>query len=127
MSKKFCHCGTEIPEGRLKALPNTTTCTSCSETGRKGAVTVQIGDGDHTYNDIVILEPEQVNHYNQLFNKPTEDDIFSEDPELTIETVVTPEDPNIESFEQNEEDIYERGEDLIEEIEDQDWELSEED
>ena len=120
MSKKLCHCGTEIPEGRLKALPNTTTCTSCSETGRKGAVTVQIGEGDHTYNDIVILEPEQVNHYNQLFGK-VDDDIFSEDLELTTETVVTSEDSNDE----NEEDIYEREEELIDELENQDWELSE--
>ena len=125
MSKKLCHCGTEIPEGRLKALPSTTTCTSCSETGRKGAVTVQIGEGDHTYNDIVILEPEQVNHYNQLFGKVDEDDIFSEDPELTTETVVTSEDSNTNSFDENEEDIYEREEELIDELENQDWELSE--
>jgi len=123
MSKKFCHCGTEIPEGRLKALPKTTTCTSCSETGRKGAVTVQIGDGDHTYNDIVILEPEQVNHYNQLFNKVDEDDIFSEDLELTTETSEV---PIIAPLDENEGDIYEQDEDPIDEIEDIDLDLSEE-
>jgi len=123
MSKKLCHCGTEIPEGRLKALPKTTTCTSCSETGRKGAVTVQIGDGDHTYNDIVILEPEQVNHYNQLFNKVDEDDIFSEDLELTTETSEV---PIIAPLDENEGDIYEQDEDPIDEIEDIDLDLSEE-
>lgn len=123
MSKKFCHCGTEIPEGRLKALPTTTTCTSCSETGRKGAITVQIGDGDHTYNDIVILEPEQVNHYNQLFGKVDEDDIFSEDLELTTETSEV---PIIAPLDENEGDIYEQDEDPIEEIEDIDLDLSEE-
>jgi hypothetical protein len=123
MSKKFCHCGTEIPEGRLKALPTTTTCTSCSETGRKGAVTVQIGDGDHTYNDIVILEPEQVNHYNQLFNTVDEDDIFSEDLELTTETSEV---PIIAPLDENEGDIYEQDEDPIDEIEDIDLDLSEE-
>jgi hypothetical protein len=123
MSKKFCHCGTEIPEGRLKALPKTTTCTSCSETGRKGAVTVQIGDGDHTYNDIVILEPEQVNHYNQLFGKVDEDDIFSEDLELTTEISEV---PVIAPLDENEGDIYEHDEDPIDEIEDIDLDLSEE-
>jgi hypothetical protein len=123
MSKKFCHCGTEIPEGRLKALPTTTTCTSCSETGRKGAITVQIGDGDHTYNDIVILEPEQVNHYNQLFGKVDEDDIFSEDLELTTETSEV---PIIAPLDENEGDIYEQDEDPIDEIEDIDLDLSEE-
>jgi len=123
MSKKFCHCGTEIPEGRLKALPKTTTCTSCSETGRKGAVTVQIGDGDHTYNDIVILEPEQVNHYNQLFNTVDEDDIFSEDLELTTEISEV---PIIAPLDENEGDIYEQDEDPIDEIEDIDLDLSEE-
>jgi len=123
MSKKLCHCGTEIPEGRLKALPKTTTCTSCSETGRKGAVTVQIGDGDHTYNDIVILEPEQVNHYNQLFGKVDEDDIFSEDLELTTETSEV---PIIAPLDENEGDIYEQDEDPIDEIEDIDLDLSEE-
>ena len=123
MSKKLCHCGTEIPEGRLKALPTTTTCTSCSETGRKGAITVQIGDGDHTYNDIVILEPEQVNHYNQLFGKVDEDDIFSEDLELTTETSEV---PIIAPLDENEGDIYEQDEDPIEEIEDIDLDLSEE-
>jgi hypothetical protein len=123
MSKKLCHCGTEIPEGRLKALPKTTTCTSCSETGRKGAITVQIGDGDHTYNDIVILEPEQVNHYNQLFSKVDEDDIFSEDLELTTETSEV---PIIAPLDENEGDIYEQDEDPIDEIEDIDLDLSEE-
>ena len=123
MSKKLCHCGTEIPEGRLKALPTTTTCTSCSETGRKGAITVQIGDGDHTYNDIVILEPEQVNHYNQLFGKVDEDDIFSEDLELTTETSEV---PIIAPLDENEGDIYEQDEDPIDEIEDIDLDLSEE-
>ena len=33
--KKHClRCGEQIPEGRLKALPNTTTCTACSSTNR---------------------------------------------------------------------------------------------
>lgn len=30
MSKKCIDCGNNIPEGRLKALPKTLTCTKCS-------------------------------------------------------------------------------------------------
>lgn len=117
MSKKFCHCGAEIPEGRLKALPNTTTCMAHSETGRKGAVTVQIGEGDHTYNDIVILEPEQIEQYNQLMNAFNIDP-FEEEPEESTET------PEVVESLEDEEDIYEREEDLIDDLDDQDWELS---
>ena len=118
MSKKFCHCGAEIPEGRLKALPNTTTCMSHSETGRKGAVTVQIGEGDHTYNDIVILEPEQIEQYNQLMNAFGITDSFEEEPEEPTETIEAPK-PS-----EDEEDIYDREEDLVDDLDDQDWELS---
>jgi len=114
MSKKFCHCGAEIPEGRLKALPNTTTCMSHSETGRKGAVTVQIGEGDHTYNDIVILEPEQIEQYNQLMS------IFNIDP-FEEEPVEPTENVEVAKPLDDEEDIYEREEDLEEDL---DWELS---
>lgn len=117
MSKKFCHCGAEIPEGRLKALPNTTTCMAHSETGRKGAVTVQIGEGDHTYNDIVILEPEQIEQYNQLMSAFNIDP-FEEEPEESTET------PEVVESSEDEEDIYEREEDLIDDLDDQDWELS---
>jgi hypothetical protein len=118
MSKKFCHCGAEIPEGRLKALPNTTTCMAHSETGRKGAVTVQIGEGDHTYNDIVILEPEQIEQYNQLMGAFGINDPFEEEPEESIET------PEVVESSEDEEDIYEREEDLVDDLDDQDWELS---
>lgn len=117
MSKKFCHCGAEIPEGRLKALPNTTTCMTHSETGRKGAVTVQIGEGDHTYNDIVILEPEQIEQYNQLMSA-FNIDLFEEEPEESTET------PEVVESSEDEEDIYEREEDLVDDLDDQDWELS---
>ena len=35
METKNCiHCEQPIPEGRLKALPKTQTCTGCSQTGR---------------------------------------------------------------------------------------------
>jgi hypothetical protein len=73
MNKKFCNCGEEIPEGRLKILPNTKTCVKCSETGRKEAVTIQLGEGDHIYNEIIILEPEEVSRIQ--YKKENSDEI----------------------------------------------------
>lgn len=49
-------CGEVIPEGRLKALPQTKVCVACSGTRMKRAVTVTKGEGDHTWNDIVIMD-----------------------------------------------------------------------
>lgn len=57
--KNYCvKCGSEIPEARMKVLPLTKTCVNCSETGRKSGMTVQLGEGDHTFNEILILDPE---------------------------------------------------------------------
>lgn len=45
-------CGCEIPLGRLKAIPNTKTCTSCSNTDRYGCINVI---NHKTGNEIQIL------------------------------------------------------------------------
>ena len=58
MSKICKSCGEEIHPGRLKALPTATTCVECSTTGKKAGVTVTLGEGDHTYNEIEILDEE---------------------------------------------------------------------
>lgn len=66
MMRRNCDsCGEEIPIKRLEILPNTKTCVNCSQTGKKGGITLQLGEGDHTYNEIVILEPEDVTKYNE--------------------------------------------------------------
>lgn len=53
MAKRICSCGTEIPEARLKALPDTETCVECSEVkpikgvmiyDHKTAPTLELGD-----------------------------------------------------------------------------------
>jgi len=59
MQKRFCKvCGEEIHPLRLKVLPNTVTCVEHSTTGQKRARTLSLGQGDHNYNEIEILEEE---------------------------------------------------------------------
>lgn len=51
---KLCNnCGEPIPEGRLKALPNTETCVNCSGTNKKKAFVVITGKDTYTELDIV--------------------------------------------------------------------------
>ena len=57
MTKKCTGCGNDIHPKRLELVPKTTQCVECSTTGRKSGVTVTIGEGDHTFNDIIIIEP----------------------------------------------------------------------
>lgn len=59
-------CGEEIHPGRLKALPTATTCVECSTTGRKAGVTVTLGEGDHTYNEIIIMEHDEFVKYKEV-------------------------------------------------------------
>lgn len=77
MSTLCIKCKEEIPEGRLKALPGATTCVSCSSSRMKRAVTITGGEGEDTYNDLIIMEAEE---YEYIFGKdnlntpPFEDD-----------------------------------------------------
>jgi hypothetical protein len=77
---KICvSCGREINPLRVKALPATKLCIGCAEgkVGRKRGVSVVYGEGDHTYNDLVILEEEDY-----LKSNPTETrDITDVEPE----------------------------------------------
>jgi len=49
-------CSNPIPEGRLKALLNTKTCTECSRTGKVGGHVVI--SGKNTYSEIQIVDAE---------------------------------------------------------------------
>ena len=62
-------CGEEIHPKRLEILPNTKHCVACSDVGRKRGVTVQRGEGDHSYTDVVIMEEKQFIDY-MLKDKP---------------------------------------------------------
>ena len=56
-------CGEPIHPKRIEILPNTKHCVACSDVGRKRGVTVQRGEGDHSYTDVVIMEEKQFIQY----------------------------------------------------------------
>jgi hypothetical protein len=59
MVKRFCKvCGEQIHPMRLKVLPTAVTCVEHSNTGQKRARTLSLGQGDHNYNEIEILDEE---------------------------------------------------------------------
>jgi len=56
-------CGEPIPEGRLKAIPTTKVCVNCSGVSKKRSVTITGGEGEDTYNDIVIMTQREYEDY----------------------------------------------------------------
>lgn len=59
-------CGIEIPLGRLKCVPNTKTCVKCSDVKYKAGITVTRGEGDHTYNETIIMEYDEFVQYEKM-------------------------------------------------------------
>ena len=49
MSRQCITCGVEIDPRRIAILPHTQTCTQHSTAEKKVALTVQMGEGDHTW------------------------------------------------------------------------------
>ena len=58
MSRKCITCGIEIDPRRIAILPNTQTCTQHSTAEKKVAVTVQMGEGNHTWIETFAVERE---------------------------------------------------------------------
>ena len=58
MSRQCITCGIEIDPRRIKILPHTQTCTQHSTAEKKVAVTVQMGEGDHTWIETYAVERE---------------------------------------------------------------------
>lgn len=83
MTVECIKCKGAIPEGRLKALPGATTCVSCSSSKMKRSITVTKGEGEDTYNDIVIMEADQYNEFfgkkNQLTSNFRDDELIYND------------------------------------------------
>ena len=58
--RKCIKCQEIINPLRIKALPKTMTCVDCSTVGIKKGVSVMLGEKDHTWNDMMIMEPDEV-------------------------------------------------------------------
>jgi hypothetical protein len=56
MSRQCITCGIEIDPRRIAILPHTQTCTQHSTAEKKVAVTVQMGEGDHTWIETYALD-----------------------------------------------------------------------
>ena len=56
MSRQCITCGVEIDPRRIKILPHTQTCTQHSTAEKKIAMTVQMGEGDHTWIETYAME-----------------------------------------------------------------------
>jgi len=70
---KCVKCNVQIHPLRVKALPNTKVCVDCSSTGCYRAVTTTHGTGDHTWNDIKVMTPEQFSQYQNSNSSDDED------------------------------------------------------
>tara|TARA_B110000285_G_C15015015_1_gene558566 strand:- start:135 stop:566 length:432 start_codon:yes stop_codon:yes gene_type:complete len=77
--KKCIHCEEEIHPLRVKVLPNTTTCVSCSTEAPKRGRVLTLGTGDHTYTQIEILTNDQ---YRESVRLEFGDKLIVEDLEL---------------------------------------------
>jgi hypothetical protein len=64
--RKCIKCREAINPLRLKALPTAKTCVECSTTGAKRGVPMMYGEKDHTWTDMVIMEPEEYDRFEKL-------------------------------------------------------------
>jgi hypothetical protein len=67
--RKCLKCREVINPLRLKALPTAKTCVECSTTGAKRGVPMMYGEKDHTWTDMVIMEPEEFDRFEKLNNQ----------------------------------------------------------
>jgi RNA polymerase-binding transcription factor DksA len=66
--RKCYVCGEEINPKRLEILPNTQTCTQHSTVEKKVAVVTQMGEGDHTWTEVFVVEREEYDRMEELKN-----------------------------------------------------------
>jgi hypothetical protein len=64
--RKCLKCREAINPLRLKALPTAKTCVECSTTGAKRGVPMMYGEKDHTWTDMVIMDPEEFDRFEKL-------------------------------------------------------------
>jgi hypothetical protein len=87
MESRLCvYCKQEINPLRLKALPSAKTCVDCSTTGAKRGVPMMFGEKDHTWTDMIIMDPEDLNRYETVKNQKSrfDDEEEEEDDDMSI-------------------------------------------
>ena len=77
--KRCIHCKEEIHPLRVKVLPHTETCVTCSTEGPKRGRILTLGSGDHTYTEIEVLDEDQ---YREAVRLEFGDKMIVEDLEL---------------------------------------------
>jgi hypothetical protein len=87
--KKCIVCKDPIHPKRLEILPSATRCVACSNTKAKAGITVTKGEGDHTYNETIIMEHDEYVKFKE-----------SEVKTKRVDEIVHPDD-----FEEEEEEI----------------------
>jgi len=77
IEERICvKCREAINPLRLKALPTARTCVECSTTGAKRGVPMMYGEKDHTWTDMVIMEPEEYDRFEKLNKQVSSFDVL---------------------------------------------------
>lgn len=79
-TKQCIVCGNDIPQGRLKAIPDTKTCTGCTTENRYYANQIVANDEEYTELQF-IKDPNTISQIRQYKNENT----TGSTPELNIE------------------------------------------
>jgi hypothetical protein len=74
--RKCIKCREAINPLRLKALPTAKTCVECSTTGAKRGVPMMYGEKDHTWTDMIIMEPEEFDRFEKLNKQVSSFDVL---------------------------------------------------
>jgi hypothetical protein len=74
--RKCIKCKEMINPLRLKALPTAKTCVECSTTGAKRGVPMMYGEKDHTWTDMVIMEPEEYDRFEKQIKQKSSFDVL---------------------------------------------------
>ena len=83
MSRQCTTCGVEIDPRRIAILPNTQTCTQHSTAEKKVAMTVQMGEGDHTWIETYAIDREVYDQIQSIEKKYKEPITPEGKPEIT--------------------------------------------
>jgi hypothetical protein len=88
MSRKCIVCEVEIDPRRIAILPNTQTCTQHSTVEKKAAVTVQMGEGDHTWIETYAVDREDLRKIEEAEKNFRKQLLEDENPIETVSTDV---------------------------------------